>query len=65
MRDDALGLSDMLEAIERIRRSTLEGEAAFYNDRKAQDAVAFELLILGEAASRVGERVRRAKPRVP
>lgn len=65
MRDDALRLSDMLEAIERIRRFTLEGEAAFYSDRNAQDAVASELLILGEAASRVGEPLRRAKPRVP
>lgn len=64
MRDESQRIADMLEAIERIRRFTLSGEASFFGDRKAQDAVAYEILILGEAANRVGVAFRRSHPRV-
>ena len=65
MRDDASRLAAMLEAIARIRRFTLSGRAAFYEDRKSQDAVAFEILIIGEAARQASSGFRSANPRVP
>jgi len=65
MRDDALRLSDMLRAIEQIRAYTAAGEAEFFRDSKTADAVAYELLTLGEAAVQVSARLRSAHPEVP
>jgi uncharacterized protein with HEPN domain len=65
MRDDALRLADMFQAIEHIRSFTAAGSAAFYRDPKTSDAVSYELLKLGEAAANVSSAVRRAHPDVP
>lgn len=56
MKDDRLYLVHIRDCIERIRRYTAEGEAAFMADTKTQDAVALERKIaailneLGDAA---------------
>jgi uncharacterized protein with HEPN domain len=65
MRDDALRIADMFGAIEQIRTYISAGSATFFGDSKTSDAVAYELLKLGEAASRVSATVRRAHPEVP
>lgn len=55
----------MIEAIERIRDFTSGGRAEFFNDPRTHEAVAYEALKLGEAASRVSEGFRAAHPKVP
>lgn len=58
MRDDRLRLAGMLEALERIRNFSIGGRAAFLSDSKTQEAVAYEILKLGEAANRVSKTFR-------
>jgi len=65
VREDGLRLADMLEALERIRGFSSEGRTPFLTDPKTQEAVAYELLKLGEAASRLSPALHRAHPRVP
>lgn len=65
MRDDRVRLADMLEALERIRAFSIGGRAAFLSDAKTQEAVAYELLKLGEAANRLSKPFRRGNPEVP
>ena len=52
----------MLEALERIRGFTTAGRGAFLTDQRTQEAVAYELLKLGEAANRVSKVFRRSHP---
>ncbi|MCI4363816.1 MAG: DUF86 domain-containing protein [Thermoplasmata archaeon] len=65
MRDDRLRLADMLEALERIRGFSTGGRATFLSDTKTQEAVAYELLKLGEATNRVAKPFRRSHPEFP
>lgn len=59
MREDRLRLADMLEAFEKIRGFSTGGRATFLSDPKTQEAVAYELLKLGEAANRVTKSFRQ------
>lgn len=65
MRDDRPRLADRLEALERIRSFSAGGRASFLCDTRTQEAVAYELLKLGEAASRGSKSFRRAHPGFP
>jgi uncharacterized protein with HEPN domain len=65
LREDTLRLADMLEALERIRGFSADGRARFLADPMTQEAVAYELLKLGEAAGRVSKTLRRGHPEVP
>lgn len=65
MRGDRLRLADMLEALERIRGFSAEGRGTFLSDPKTQEAVAYELLKLGEAANRVSKQFRREQADFP
>ncbi|MCI4326515.1 MAG: DUF86 domain-containing protein [Thermoplasmata archaeon] len=65
MRDDAIRVADMLRAIEQIRTYTSGGESEFFRDQKTADAVAYELLKLGEAAGQISIGLRSAHPDVP
>jgi|SRR5580693_3361745 uncharacterized protein with HEPN domain len=65
MRADEIRISDMLRAIEQIRTYTSGGEAEFFRDEKTVDAVAYELLKLGEAAGQLSPALRAAHPDVP
>jgi uncharacterized protein with HEPN domain len=49
----------MLEALERIRGFSTGGRGTFLADLRTQEAVAYELLKLGEAANRVSKSFRR------
>lgn len=62
-RDPRILVSDMLEAIERIRAYT-EGMSfdQFREDTKTSDAVLRNLQVLGEAANHVPENVRLMAP---
>jgi uncharacterized protein with HEPN domain len=65
MKADTARLSDMLEAIEKIRGFTSSGRAAFFAQPTVNESVAFETLKLGEASARVSASFRRAHPGVP
>jgi uncharacterized protein with HEPN domain len=65
VRGDALRVSDMLEAIERIRAFVSGGRAAFFADPKTREAVTFQVLKLGEAATGLTPAFRQSHVRVP
>jgi len=65
MRGDALRVSDMLEAIERIRAFVSGGRATFFADPKTREAVTLQVLKLGEAANGISPAFRRSHDRVP
>lgn len=65
-RSDTDFLRDMAHACDRIAEYcgalTMTGLLA---DRRTYDAVQWQLFIIGEAASHVGDEVRRAHPEIP
>jgi len=64
-RDLEVYLRDILEAINRIREYTREmDESGFQADKLRQDAVIRNLEVLGEAAKRIPEDIRRRHPGV-
>lgn len=65
MRADVLRLADMLESIENIRGFISGGRATFFTDEKTHEAVAYEVLKLGEAANRISPSFRRNHSAVP
>jgi len=59
-------VQDMLNAIAEIREFTVGlDRVAFDNDVRTQRAVAYNFLVLGEAARRMPETVRNQFPHVP
>ena len=64
-RSDANRLDDMRDAVRRIARF-IEAVSIteFQDDPTLQDAVAFRIMALGEAAGRVSKRTRNANPKV-
>lgn len=64
MKDDAVFLSHMRDAIARIKIYTKDGKERFSSDRMVQDAVYRNLEIIGEAAKRVSDRLKVLHPEV-
>ena len=64
-RTDAQRLEDMQDALRRLAGLT-EGmsKVQFLGDPRTQDAVAFRIMALGEAAGRISKRTRNANPKV-
>ncbi len=62
---DRRRIDDMLEMLRDIREHLRIGWEAFSRDRDTQKVVAYDLLILGEAASKTSRRTQKANPRVP
>lgn len=58
-------LADMREALRDIRQLTAQGREQFESDRSAQQAVASNLAVLGEAARALSEELRERHPQVP
>ena len=65
MRDDRERLSDVLGAIDRIRRYVQDDRTRFNADELLQSAVLHWIEIIGEAARGVSDKVRTAYPEVP
>ncbi|MFI5417948.1 MAG: DUF86 domain-containing protein [Candidatus Lutacidiplasmatales archaeon] len=65
MRGDALRVSDLLEAIERIRSFASGGRTGFFGDPKTSEAITFELLKIGEAATGLSVAFRESNTKVP
>ena len=58
MKDDRLYLIYITEAIERIEEYTQEGQEAFLEDHKTQDAVLRNLHTLAESAQRISSNLK-------
>jgi uncharacterized protein with HEPN domain len=65
MRSDCERLQDILEAIERINRYTVEGAAAFEENELVQNWVVSHIRIIGEASYGLTQRLKAAHPEVP
>ena len=65
MTDDKTYLGHMLDAIDRIQTYTAEGRDAFMADTMIQDAVVRNFEIIGEAAKRTSEDLRRQHAEIP
>jgi uncharacterized protein with HEPN domain len=55
----------MLEMLADIRRQLRFGREVFSRESTVQKAVAYDLIILGEAARKVSKRTQNANPGVP
>jgi uncharacterized protein with HEPN domain len=65
-RDWRKRIDDILCAIERISEHTRGmSPEAFANDRKTQDAVHFNLMVIGEAAGQIEPGVVASHPEIP
>lgn len=58
-------VSDMIHAIESIESYHVFSLEAFLNDEKTQDAIMFNIIILGEAANRIGQEFQEKHPEIP
>ena len=64
-KDPRVYLAHILERANRIEEYLRDGQAAFKNDPKTQDAVIRNFEVIGEAAKRVPEEYRAAHPSIP
>ena len=64
-RDDAERLGDMRAAVADIRDLTERGRDSFQADRYAQQPVAYNLAVLGEAARALSSELRDRHPEIP
>ncbi len=58
-------LQDMLEAIESIEVYQLSNYEKLVSDDKTQDAIMFNLVILGEAANQITDQFQEEHPEIP
>lgn len=65
MKDTSRLLRDMLEAIEAIESYAVLSYDAFMEDEKTQDAIMFNLVIIGEAANQLSSKFREKHPEIP
>jgi uncharacterized protein with HEPN domain len=65
MRDDRVRLEDMLEAMRRVQRYAALGRDRFEVDELIQVYFVHQLVILGEAASRLAPSFRDQHPDLP
>lgn len=62
---DLIRLNDMLEAIDAIQSYRCADYEEFLADPKTQDAIMFNLIILGEAANQISEEFQESHPNIP
>lgn len=62
---DQRRIDDMLDMLRDIREQLRIGRETFARDRNIQKVVAYDLMILGEAASKVSQRTQKRNPQVP
>ena len=58
-------LQDMLEAIASIESYQIPSYEAFLEDGKTQDAVMYNLIIMGEAANKISSEFQEQHPEIP
>ncbi len=65
-RRDGQRLDDMLKSIREIEDETIGlGREEYQQNRLVQKAVTYDIMCLGEAASRVSQRTKKANPQIP
>jgi len=62
---DRKRLQDIVAAIEAIESYRVSSYAEFKNDPKTQDAIFYNMIIVGEAANQVTERFQENNPQIP
>ena len=65
MRDTTKLLQDMLDAITSIESYAVSSYGAFLDDEKTQDAIMFNLIIMGEAANQISDEYKEKHPEIP
>lgn len=58
-------VEDILKAIERIGEYTIKGQKDFLGDEMTQDAVIYQLAIIGEAASKLPPALKKKHTGIP
>jgi uncharacterized protein with HEPN domain len=64
-REHRVYVHDIRSAIARIGEYSVEGKSRFLGDTKTQDAILYQLAIIGEAAAKLPRSMREAHPRIP
>lgn len=64
MKDDRLYLIHIKEAIQHIEEYTQDGEEAFFDDGKTQDAVLRNPHTLAESSQRISQNIKATYPQV-
>jgi uncharacterized protein with HEPN domain len=64
-KDHRIYVDDILAAINKIGEYTKEGEKFFLEDEKTQDAVIRQIMIIGEAATKLPAALRKKHPEIP
>ena len=62
---DEKRLRDILDAIGRIDKHSVDDQETFFEDEKTQDAILYNLIIIGEAANQVTEDFREKFSTIP
>ena len=62
---DQKRLEDILVAIRSIETYAVSSYEKFLEDSKSQDAILYNLIIIGEAANRISEEFQEAHPAIP
>ena len=65
MKDPAIYLRHIRDAIARIEKYTAQGRTAFFDDTMVQDAVIRNLEVIGEAVRNLPPDLRRRYPEIP
>jgi len=65
MKTDRMYLEHIAECIEKILRYSADGQQAFFDDERTQDAVIRNFEIIGEAVKRLSQEVRDTYPDIP
>jgi uncharacterized protein with HEPN domain len=65
VKDDRFFLLHIRDAVDSIRAYTTSGRAAFFADKRTQDAVIRNLEIIGEATKRLTAATTSQRPEIP
>jgi uncharacterized protein with HEPN domain len=65
MRDDRAYLEDLLEAINRIQKYTVQGRQSFDGSELIQNWIIHHIQIIGEATGKISETLKSQHPEVP
>lgn len=65
MKDAAIYLRHIRDAITRIEKYTAQGRKAFFEDSMVQDAVIRNLEVIGEAVRSLPPELKRRHPEIP
>jgi uncharacterized protein with HEPN domain len=65
MKDTAKLIQDILESINSIEAYLVKSYDAFVKDAKTQDAIMFNLIVMGEAANKIPNEFQEQHPEIP